>query len=304
MKDEFRLIEGFKKILESKKTKNYVGIGDDCALVELGKKTVISVDSMVEDIHFKREYNPKKVGFKLTSVNVSDLVSCGGRPKFAVISVELPKDLDQKWILDFYKGVKKGCKEYGFKIVGGNTVKAEKLSFSMTLFGETKRFVPRSGAKEGDLLFLSSYTGLSKRGLEIISNDLKKSKKLINSHLKPKARVDLSSFLAKNATAAIDISDGLLQDLKHLEEKSKKSFYVDSKKLPIHKELLKSLKNRDKAIAYVLNGGEDYQILFTIRPKYRLAALKLGMYEIGYTQTGKGIYVDNKVIFPEGFKHF
>lgn len=265
---------------------------------------MVTVDSMVEDIHFKRSYDPKKVGFKLTSVNASDIASCGGLPQYAVLSVELPKDLDEEWILNFYKGVRKGCKQYGFSIVGGNTTAGERLSFSLTLFGKTKKFVPRSGAQKGDLLFLSGETGLSKRGLEILLQDLKTDKSLVKAHLQPCARTDIASFLARYATSAIDISDGLLQDLGHIGEKSKKSFYLNSNQIPVNKNLEKSLKSKKKALEYALNGGEDYQILFTLNSKQRHKALDLGMVEIGYTQAGKGLYLDNKMIFSKGFSHF
>ncbi|MCV6606664.1 MAG: thiamine-phosphate kinase [Campylobacterales bacterium] len=306
--NEFKLIENFQEILYEKSPKNnekkVVGIGDDCALVDLSKKTVVTVDSMVEDVHFKRWYDPKDIGFKLTSMNASDIASCGGVPKYGVLSIEFPKDLDKDWMLRCYKGIKKGCKKYGFSIVGGNTSSSNKISLNLTLFGETKKFLSRSGAKKGDLLFLSGETGLSKRGLEILLEDLPMNKKLVKTHLNPIARTDLGKFLAKYGTSGIDISDGLLQDLGHICEKSKKSFQIFSNKIPINRQLKKSLGCKKKALDYTLNGGEDYQILCTIPPKHKVKAKKLGLIEIGYTQIGSGIFLDENKVNDSGFKHF
>lgn len=301
---EFQLINDLTKILNNSKDADTIGIGDDCALVNFGgEKLIVTVDSMTENVHFLRSYNPKTVGERLTTINVSDIAACGGEPLFGLISLNIPKDLDPQWVKDLYKGIKKGAKKYGFSIIGGNTSSGSDLSFALTLFGKTEKFISRYTAKEGELVFITGKTGLSKRGLELI---LEKSKKnpFKKSHLQPTARTDVSDFLCKYATSAIDISDGLVQDLTHICEKSLVSINIDSKKLPISTKLIRDL-GREKSFKYALESGEDYEIAFTIEEKYRHLAIERGYYQIGETLSCKNhkVYVDATEIEVKGYDH-
>lgn len=299
---EFELIDLIKKTLESKV------IGDDTAPVEYcSKKLLLTTDVLNEGVHFLRSYIPEAVGWKAISVNVSDVIANGGLPKWALISLNLPEDLEVSYVERFYIGVKRACEFYKCEVVGGNISKSEKIGISVFLVGETERFVGRDGARLGDSVFVSGTLGDSRAGLELLLMEKEEYEPfelaLIQRHLRPTARIDYVKHIQKYANASMDISDGLVADANHLAQRSGVKIEILSEKLPLSNELKMYCEKYGKnPIEYALFGGEDYQLLFT-HPKERWNPF-LDMTEIGRVEEGEGVFVDGKKVEPKGWKHF
>jgi thiamine-monophosphate kinase len=309
---EFKLINKLTNILDIKDKNVIVGFGDDCACVKVNKELLIfTADIQVENQHFlKDKIKPEDLGWKLVSVNVSDVVACGGVPKWGIISIAVPKDINVKWIENVYKGIKKALSYYKFDIIGGNTSASDKIILDLFLTGKTKRFISRAGAKEGHVLFLSGETGLSRAGLELLLMNKKRyesfEKKLIEKHLKPLARIDLQKIIEKYAESCIDISDGLVGDLGHISKMSNVKIVLDKSKILVHPLLEKyCIKYNKNPYDYILYGGEDYQLAFTVKEENK-EKIK-NCYEVGWIDTGRGVYLlenGKKVHLKEkGFEH-
>ncbi|GAB6065644.1 thiamine-phosphate kinase [Aquifex pyrophilus] len=299
---EFGLIERLKNVLSAEI------IGDDTAPVKHGKSTLLlTTDTMTEGVHFLREYLPEAIGWKAVSVNVSDVVANGGYPKWILVSLNVPEELELTYVERIYAGMKRACTFYNCEILGGNISKLEKVSISLFLVGEAERFVGRKGARPGDSLFVSGTLGDSRAGLELILMNKKEYEPfelaLIERHLRPTARIDYVKHIQKYANASMDISDGLLSDAWHLSERSKVRLNINTEKLPLSRELkLFCEKYKKNPLEYALIGGEDYQLLFT-HPKSSWNPF-LDMTEIGSVEEGEGVYVDGKLTKPKGWKHF
>ncbi|EDP73669.1 thiamine-phosphate kinase [Hydrogenivirga sp. 128-5-R1-1] len=312
MKGEFKLIDRLTKYLPINDKDVIVGFGDDCACVKIENELLIfTADIQVENHHFiKEKIKPENLGWKLVSVNVSDVVACGGIPKWGIISIAVPKNTNQKWIEKVYKGIKEALNYYKFNIIGGNTSASEEIIFDLFLTGKTKRFVSRSSAKEGQSVYISGETGLSRAGLELLLMDKKRyekfEKELIEKHVKPKAKIDLQKTIEKYAESCIDISDGLVGDLRHVSTMSSVKIIIEKDKLPVHPLLEKFCRKYKKdPYQYILYGGEDYELAFTVDSKNEKHIKNC--YKIGKVEKGKGIYLieNNKKIHlkEEGFEH-
>ena len=313
--NEFELIKFLTDDLEIKDKNIKVGFGDDCAGIEIEKSRILLTtnDTQIENIHFiKDKILPEQLGWKLISINVSDIVACGGLPKWANITIGLPNNFDINYIKGVYNGIKKALQFYNFSLVGGNTTKSKEFILDLFVIGETDRFVSRAGANVEQYLFISGYLGLSRAGLELILMNKGKyedfEKELIKYHLEPKARIDLQEKINRYAESCIDISDGLVGDLKHIIELSGVGFVINEDKLPIHNLLKKFCKKYNKnPIDYVLYGGEDYELAFTVKGT-NLEYFNNISFHIGYTTEIKDIFIKkhNKVlkIKDYSFKHF
>ncbi len=311
---EFELINRLSKLLPINDKDVIVGFGDDTACVNVnGKLLLLTGDIQVENVHFiKTKINPEDLGWKLISSNVSDVAACGGIPRWGLISIGLPKSIDYKYIEDVYKGIKKALDFYGMFVVGGNTSSSSELIFDFFLVGETKKFIARSTAKENQSVYVSDYLGLSKAGLELLLMDKKSYEdwelELIKTHTKPIARIDLHKLIQKYATSCIDISDGLAGDLGHISKMSNVKIVIEKEKLKIHPDLRKFCDKYDKnPYHYILYGGEDYQLAFTVDKEKEEQINSNDVYKIGYTEKGKGVYLkDGKEVFhlkEKGYEH-
>jgi thiamine-monophosphate kinase len=292
--NEFERIEHWIKHLSRRDESIKEPIGDDCALVETGGvKLLLSNDEQIEKQHFARHFPAKGVGFKLIAANVSDIYACGGEPLWINLSVALPPELPDEWMLGFYEGVKAACERYRVSITGGNTTASDTLSLGAFIVGRCERFVSRRGANATEALMITGPLGESRAGLEHLlaqkSIQTENDNRLVKSHLYPDLPSRQIDFIARNATAAIDISDGLAGDLGHLIEKSGVGFLItDPEKL--YSDALLSFCQDDgkQALKYALYGGEDYQIAFTLPATHAQEAQKLGALHIGtVTDNGK-----------------
>lgn len=298
---EFGLIERIKKVLRSEI------IGDDCAHIPLGERTLLlTTDLMLEGVHFLRSYPPEAVGWKAISVNVSDVVGNGGEPKWALVSLSLP-DVEVEYVDRLYTGFKKACEFYRCEVVGGNVSKSDRIGVDVFLAGLSERAVGRRGALPGDSVFVSGTLGDSRAGLELLLMKRKDYEpfelSLIERHLRPTARTDYVRHIQKYANSSMDISDGLVSDAYHLSEMSGVRIDIESSKLPISSELKMFCDKYGKdPKEYALFGGEDYQLLFA-HPIGKMNPF-LDMTPVGRVSEGKGVYVDGEEVEPKGYRHF
>jgi thiamine-monophosphate kinase len=273
---EFQRIADFVKRFP--KAKVPVGIGDDCAVLRPRANTelCITTDALVEDVHFTRAgFRPEDVGHKALAVNLSDLASMGAVPAWFVCAMELPAWVDDAVLAGIARGMSALAKKAGIALVGGNLSRSEKLSVTLTLAGEVPRgkALLRSGARPGDVLYVSGTLGDARLGYVLLSHPRHRSHEPrpsmpVRRQRRPEPRLELGLMARAWATAAVDISDGLAQDLGHLCEASKVGARVELERLPVSRAL--RLHAGVEAPLWAARGGEDYELLLTV-PKGRAA---------------------------------
>ncbi len=283
---EFGLIEKLTKDTIKYNTSTIKGIGDDAAVVNYGDAyLVMSTDLLIEGIHFDLMYMPlKHLGYKAVIVNLSDIYAMNAVPTQITFSIAISSKFSVEALEELYMGIHEACRMYNVDLIGGDTTSSTKgLSISVTAMGQVKKekITYRSGAKVGDILCVTGDLGAAYLGLQIlerekqlyVSNpgikpDLEDQKYLLERQLKPEARKDSIMYFAKQGiipTAMIDVSDGLASDLMHICKASDVGAYIEEAKIPIKDEAqLMAIKFRLDPATTALNGGEDYELLFTI----------------------------------------
>ena len=282
---EFGLISRIKSNFDLKNSSSILGIGDDAAVIDNKNETVVSTDMLVENIHFNLMYVPlKHLGYKSVVVNLSDIFAMNAKPEQITVSLSVSNRFTLEAVDELYSGIKIACEKYKVDLVGGDTTSSEKgLIISLTAIGssEKNRLVYRSGAKKNDLVAVTGNLGAAYMGLQILEREkevfkvnpqsqpnLDKYTYCIQRQLKPEARYDIFQFFKKNKitpTSMIDVSDGLSSEILHLSEQSKVGIHIYEDKIPIDNETIKICKEfKLNEMTAALNGGEDYEILFTI----------------------------------------
>lgn len=330
---EFGLIEHLTKNIKRTNATTKVGIGDDAAVLDYGgKPVVVSTDLLVEGIHFDLMYSPlKHLGYKAVVVNLSDICAMNARPQQVTVSVAISSKYSVEAMEALYDGIKEACKRYGVDLVGGDTTSSPKgMTISVTAIGtaDEDKLTYRSGAKKGDILVVSGHLGGAYLGLQILERekqlymdnpgiqpDLENQKYVLERQLKPEARNDMVDHLEKAGlvpTAMIDISDGLASDLMHLCKASRVGAYIEEGKIPIKQEAqMLALKFQLDPVTTALNGGEDYELLFTVaesdleKVRYLPSAYIIG--EITDKSDGVTLHTTGGNIHPlkaQGWNHF
>ena len=267
MTSEFEIIERYFK---KKMKQTALGIGDDAAIINVQKnhQLVISSDMLIETIHFLKNTNPSHLGWKSLAVNLSDIAAMGAKPKWATLSISLPK-INHVWLKKFSEGFFKCANQFGIDLVGGDTTKGP-LSISITIMGEIKKnqSLLRSGAKINDDIWVTGQLGLASMGLASLQKKLKLAPRLNAKCIKalemPTPKVSLGYHLSRYTNSCIDISDGLIQDLNHILKASKVGATLLLNDIPCEKFI-----HTSKQYQFVLNGGDDYELLFTAPKKNR-----------------------------------
>ena len=282
---EFGLIDQLTKNIELKNSSSLLGVGDDAALIKQSDKlTVVSTDMLVEGVHFDLLYTPlRHLGYKAVVVNLSDIYAMNAVPKQITVSVAVSNRMSVEAIEEIYEGIYLACELYQVDLVGGDTTSSlAGTVFSITALGEVAegKEVRRSGAQENDLICVSGDVGAAFAGLQILERekavykdnekvqpDLSGKDYILERQLKPEARKDLIEYFEKEdilPTAMIDISDGLSSELIHLAKASKVGIQIYEDKIPIDPNTVSTCEelNLNPTIA-ALNGGEDYELLFT-----------------------------------------
>lgn len=276
MAREFEVIERIARALGSNSERVEVGIGDDAAVLRPPtSKLLATVDMMVEGVHFDRAYSrPDEIGRKLLSINVSDIAAMGGIPRFALASLALPRGTADGFLDEFYVGLREQAKRFGVDIVGGNlTSTTGPMALDLTVLGESSRPIGRGGARVGDCVAVTGALGGAAAGLAALQawgNDARKKAALpVARQLTPEPRVSEGRQIAAWATSMIDISDGLSSELHHLAKASGCGFKLWLEALPVAEDVAEvGAALKKDALAWVLHGGEDYELLFTFAPEH------------------------------------
>ena len=275
MLDEFYIEKLIKKKFPLKHSFFPTGIGDDAAVVKTNSnKLVISCDSQVEGVHFDLDYfTPEEIAFRSVSVALSDLSAMGAKPKFFSNSLFIPKNINASFLNKLFNGFKKVCKFYNIYLLGGNVSKSKSLILDLTVIGEVvgKSYKERLNSKKNDFIYVSGNIGDASQGLNILKNKRTFSspeKRLISKYKSPKAKVELGIFLGqhKDVTSMIDITDGLALDLGRLigPKTGGKGATIVWEDIPKSINYTESLSSK-KLMKLVLNGGDDYELLFTVK---------------------------------------
>ena len=283
-----------------------VPIGDDASFVSTNSNTqqVNSIDTSIEGVHFLATMTAEDIAYRSCVVALSDLAACGARPQWYSIALTLP-ELDEDWLQGYSSGLKKFSEEYRIPLIGGDTTKGS-LTISVQVMGEVDKgkTLLRSKAKADQLIFVSGVIGDAYLSLIELQND-PKSEKNVNSYLYPKARIDLGLGLIDLATAAIDISDGLIQDLELICNASGVGAEIYFEKIPTSKN--------NKTLE-LINSGDDYELCFTadedkLDQIINLSkTLNIPLTEIGRITSSKELILYDKDQKPmnsaSGYKHF
>ena len=319
---EFGLIDHLTAKFQKKNSSTICGVGDDAAVIEASKDkaVVVSTDSMLEGVDFDLTYfPPKHLGYKVVTKGISDVVAMNAIPEQITLSLGISSKLSVEFLDDFYEGVEFACKEAGVDLVGGDT-SASVTGFvvNITAIGRAKKseISYRSGAKEHDLICLTGNLGASYMGLRLLERErrvlqglgdavtpkFEGYEYLLERYLKPRARYDMVESLRKEGivpTSMIDITDGLASEVLQICKSSKCGARIYLERMPLAKQTtaLAEEMNIDPVIA-ALNGGEDYELLFTVPLELREKIMNLGCIDIiGHiTAESTGAYL----VTPDG----
>ncbi|HKN13502.1 MAG TPA: thiamine-phosphate kinase [Candidatus Binatus sp.] len=299
---EFELIARLSKgIRLSRRT--ILGIGDDCAIVSRPRgDTLFTIDSMVENVHFDPRWGtPEQLGARALEVNLSDIAAMGGRPTACVVNLAVRDGISARTLDGIYAGLRNAAREASTDIVGGNITRARELSITIALLGEIRRGVMRrDAARPGDQIFVTGTLGDAALGWRILAGKLKPRgdarrdrgarKYLVERFLSPQARLFAGERLAalRPAPAAIDVSDGLMQDLGHILERSGVGAEIEASRIPVSPAYRAVMGN---SLVHALTGGEDYELIFCARRGHSEAELsrrlRVAVRRIGTIVRGK-----------------
>lgn len=308
IESEAGLIERLRDLFHTSfQTQVQVGIGDDAAVIKSSNnKLVATVDMAVEDIHFnKRWSSPFQIGAKLTTANLADIFAMGAVPKYLLVAAGISEVNNSEIVAELAKGIRSVADRFEVTVIGGDLSKSEKMSLSITALGElSAQPILRSGAKVGDLIYLSSLTGLSAAGLAILNRELDRPRYVVEAHLNPK--LVAPDKLIKVATSMCDVSDGLATDAAHLSYASNVNFNLSKdliSQAADFKDLAELAKELNEDVFdWILTGGEDHFFLATVGKENE--SNELGI-QIGSVGKGEGkLLLDGVEIKKSGYQHF
>ena len=312
---EFGLIDHLTKNIKLTQPTTKKGVGDDAAVIDnSGKQTLVTTDLLLEGIHFDLTYVPlKHLGYKSAVVNFSDIYAMNGKPQQITVSLGISKRFSVEELEEFYAGIQLACEIYGVDLVGGDTTSSlTGFSISITCIGvaDEEEIVYRSGAKDTDLIFVSGDLGAAYMGLQLLERekavfggkadfqpDFSGKEYILERQLKPEARKDIVQFLAEHdilPTAMIDVSDGLSSDIIHICKQSNTGCRIFEERLPIDYQTAVMAETFNMNVTTVaLNGGEDYELLFTVPISLHGKASALpGIHLVGHiTKPEDGYYL-------------
>jgi thiamine-monophosphate kinase len=285
------------------------GIGDDCAVLKppRGHELLVTTDFCLEDIHFRREWQPARlVGHRCLVRGLSDIAAMGGEPLAAFLSLALPGDISQRWVDGFFDGLFALADRWHVPLAGGDISQSPQgVMADIQVLGSVPRgrAILRSTARPGDLIYVSGELGLSVAAFNQLRAGKKPTARSASRHFFPEPRIDLGLYLRqqKLATAMIDLSDGLSTDLSHICEESRVGavLYADS------------IPHPENGLEMALNGGEDYELLFTAAPKARIPHEigGLAITPIGEIVSRGGMWLSDqegkrRTLKPRGWEHF
>ena len=291
---------------------------EDVEIFRLGnEKCAVCVDTLVESTDIPKGSKLSDISRKSVVSSLSDFAAKGIIPKFCIVSLTLPKTISKKQVQELSRGFSNACEEFKIQLLGGDTNQGTEISIHIVLFGTVKNFIRRKDAKIGDIICTTGPFGYTSSALEIILKKRKSekifSKKSKNLFFKPNPQLKFGHESINHITSSMDSSDGLSSCLNELSNQSKKKFLI--KKIPTNKDVIEfSKKNRISLNKLVFDGGEEFELVFTVTPK-NLKKIhtsakknKICIYEIGQVTKGKGVFLDNDdnsyKIKDDGWQHF
>jgi thiamine-monophosphate kinase len=323
---EFRFIDSVRNRITIFDPSVIKGIGDDCAVIDSGaKKMLLTTDSMYENVHFCRKYfKPREIGFKAMAINISDICAMGGTPKYALVNIGMPVKDSGAYGESIMRGIVEYAENYGVTVIGGDTVKSDRLFLSVTLVGEAgKNILMRSGAKPGDRIFVTGYLGDSFAGYKVL---MKKGRNKtvsheyypVKKHLTPSPRFIEGLALSASGcvSSCMDISDGIISDAARICSESGVAAEINADILPVSYSAAQVAGSfGDDPVDYALYGGEDYELLFTVPEQLMDRFIRyckksaLQFFEAGIITKGSGVSVRRggkirKESFAKVWKHF
>lgn len=283
-----------------------LGVGDDAAALRFVGDVVVSTDVLVEHVHFKQQWTEaRQLGRKAVAVNVSDIEAMGAKPVAVVGSIAFPKETSESWILDFAAGVREECDAAGVSLVGGDLSSGQIICVNVTAMGDLEGRPPvtRAGAQPGDVVAVAGRLGWAAAGLAALSRGFRSPKDVVHAALQPEVPYGQGVVASDaGATAMMDVSDGLLQDLGHIARASGVAIDVDTSALTVAEpmERVGAATGKDP-LTFVLGGGEDYALVATFSNP---ASVPGGWTVIGRVAEGEGVTVDGAPHEYEGWDHF
>lgn len=293
-----------------------LSVGDDAAILQIPphEEFIISVDTLVEGVHFPVATPAHAVGYKALAVNLSDLAAMGAHPRWFTLALTLPA-VNQTWLEEFTRGLRELATEHQIFLIGGDTTRGP-LSITIQVMGTAPKYqaLLRQGAQVGDLILVSGNLGDAAAGLAVIQQRLNLAHEEATDCIQrlnyPSPRVELGCWLRDYATSCMDVSDGLVADLKHLLKRSQVGAKLYHQNIPLSGALHKL--NLSTALGLALTGGDDYELLFTL-PQQHLEQLKqyqlvnqIKLSVIGeITQQIEQVSLDYPLVnLPDGYNHF
>lgn len=318
---EFQIIRQFfqREQAESPHAGVVLGIGDDCALLQIpaGQQLAVSVDTLVADVHFPATADAEQIAERALRVNLSDLAAMGAEPLWFTLALTLPK-VDEEWLRSFSRGLFRVASEFNIALVGGDTT-AGPLSLTLQVMGSVAplRALRRDGASPGDYVLVTNYLGDGAAALAVIQNKVQLAVEhedyLRWRFYQPQPRLAEAQLIAEFASAALDISDGLVADLGHICTASDVTAVIAVEDLPLSPALL-ALEDLDQARRWALSGGDDYELCFTVAPEHMpdiamlIAQGKLHATVIGELMPGSGVHCELEgepfELTQPGYQHF
>ena len=288
-----------------------LGIGDDAAIFNLdsGYQLVTTTDTLSEGVHFFKNDSPEDIAYKSLAVNLSDIAAMGATAKCFTLAITLPK-LDEIWLKQFSESLKQTSEKYNVSLIGGDTTRGP-LNITITMMGvvETSKAIKRSGARNGDNIYVSGEIGDAALCLKKINAGERPHKAELIKLNRPIPRIELGSALKGIANSCIDISDGLEQDLSHIIKASKVGAMVDIQELPLSQSMIKYIENNNDW-ALPLCGGDDYELCFTAPENFNSEIIniaefcKIKITKIGVINDSKDLKIKGYDGQGESYQHF
>ena len=267
--NEFEIIQRYLSVDGSTRKDVLTGVGDDCALLKVprGQRLAVSMDTLISGVHFLEDANAADIAHKAVAANLSDLAAAGAEPAWLTLSLSLPQ-FDQQWLSDFSDGLKRMVDFYGVNIVGGDTCRGP-LSITIQAHGFVPEnvFLKRNTASAGELICVTGDIGDAALGLKVAQGELSvqpsAASHLLDKYLRPSPRIAAGIALRGRATAAIDISDGLLADVNHISRQSGVGALLRWERVPLS-QAAQEIGDKQLLQKAALTGGDDFELCFTV----------------------------------------
>ena len=293
-----------------------LGLTDDAALIDPGpgRELVVTTDALVADVHFRNEDPPELIARKAVRVNLSDLAAMGAEPVCYTLATILPPTIDETWLAAFVRGLAADQAEFGIALAGGDSVgTAGPTTLSVTAIGrvEKGRALRRSGAKPGDRVYVSGTVGDGALGLAALAGRVTDDAAgtLAGRYLLPRPRLALGRALQGRASAALDVSDGLVADLGHIAATSGVRIIIEADRVPLSQAARAALATDSALLATILGGGDDYELAFTASEALPDTLAGVPITYIGRVEGGSGVAVLDRqgrpvTLVAGGYRHF